>query len=544
VVGASESTPDQVSIRVNPDVKVPASLNPADVGGHTTANSTIEAVYPHYRRFAFTCGHWGNFPLGYMLSLAHSSAPLNADYGFGVTCTADHPGIYGWVKNKRTGAAIPNAVITVDNLSPFLADANGFWKLQSATGGPHKVVISKTGFATAEAINVTVPPYGIPAGIQVDAALEEAFVLPAGITYRTFIDYSRGRTLLHTVTVDVTQAPLTLGKVPQVSNDFQPLLDLATAQNAPVMVNGIWWTLASPATNFVKDIGSPTCSAQVGPTFANTRAIGYLYINGFVSPGACGGGVCRPADVECSSGKMYADPVPGRPATAPPVLIQDVWKVPMFGVKGTGTARRASIVMTDTDFMTSSAPWKRVAGIPNCPAGNACPIYDAVAPTNQSDFDFAFQMGHVLLFNAKVMARGINAEIGTAFPGEFAFARTAIGVNAAGTRAFLVIADGEGIDGGNGGTPHQLGTFFRDKLGASAAMIVDSGESTELILRGATGPRRVNTLASENSAADGVAPNGDYTVRTSQARALPSGEVALSASATVRYWTSSGASPR
>ncbi len=48
-------------------------------------------------------------------------------------------------------------------------------------------------------------------------------------------------------------------------------------------------------------------------------------------------------------------------------------------------------------------------------------------------------------------------------------------------------------------------------------MIIDSGESTELILRGRNGQhRRVNTLSSENHAADGLAPDGDY---------VPSGRV-------------------
>ena len=41
-----------------------------------------------------------------MVSGVDTATALNADYGLGVTCTADFPGLYGWVKNKRTGAAI------------------------------------------------------------------------------------------------------------------------------------------------------------------------------------------------------------------------------------------------------------------------------------------------------------------------------------------------------------------------------------------------------------------------------------------------------
>lgn len=512
---------DEASVRVNPDLRVPTVLNVEDVGGHTVQNSALPIVYRHFRRFGFTCNQWGSYPLGFMVSGVHTSTALNADYGIGVTCTADYPGLYGWVKNKKTGAAIPFATVTVNGMPPVQADSNGLWNVPGLTGGPYRIVVTKSGFAPVEAVNVRVPPFGSPSGIQVDTALEESFVLQTGITYKTYIDYSRGRTILHTVTIDVTRAPITLGKIPLETNgtDFKLLLDVATAQNAPVMINGIWWTLPSmhpdPPANGLKVIGENRCELQHGPPISATRSIGYLYINGFVPPGFCAGGVCRPSELECSMGEMYADPQPGRPP-GPPVLIQNAWQTPMFGVKGTGTQRRANIIMTDTDFLTSNNGWKRVASIPNCPPGFTCPIYDAARPSNQSDYLYAFQMGHVLLRNGSVIARGVLARIGTAFPGEFAFSRTTIGTNATGTRAWLVLADGEGIDGGNGGTPHQLGEFYRDILQASDAMIIDSGESTELVLRGTGGPRRVNTLSSENHAADGVAPDGDY---------VPSGRV-------------------
>jgi exopolysaccharide biosynthesis protein len=70
-----------------------------------------------------------------------------------------------------------------------------------------------------------------------------------------------------------------------------------------------------------------------------------------------------------------------------------------------------------------------------------------------------------------------------------------------------VVADGEGVNGGNGATLNQLG--FRDVLGATAAMNFDGGESTEMVLKGASGQRILNMLTSENNAApDGYVPSG------------------------------------
>ncbi|HEY6345164.1 MAG TPA: phosphodiester glycosidase family protein [Bryobacteraceae bacterium] len=58
-------------------------------------------------------------------------------------------------------------------------------------------------------------------------------------------------------------------------------------------------------------------------------------------------------------------------------------------------------------------------------------------------------------------------------------------------------------------TLNQLGEFFRDVLGATAAMNFDGGESTEMVLQGASGQRIVNMLTSENNEApDGYVPSG------------------------------------
>jgi hypothetical protein len=68
----------------------------------------------------------------------------------------------------------------------------------------------------------------------------------------------------------------------------------------------------------------------------------------------------------------------------------------------------------------------------------------------------------------------------------------------------LVVADGEGVNGGNGATFNQLGEFFKDVLpGATEAMALDGGLSTEMVLRRPSGVwRNVNTITGEDSSWD------------------------------------------
>lgn len=394
---------DHVEVKYNPDARIPRDLNMVNIGGHTVGTVSAPVVYSHARRFAFTCAQYGPQPIGFMFSNG-----LNADYGTGVFCRSDHPGLYGTVTSKQSGFPIEGATVTVGR-QQVPTNASGFWNLPGLTGGPHKVTVMKTGYSSAIAVNVRIPVSPPRLGVQIDTALEEPFVLPQGTVYRTYLDYSRGRSILHVVEVDVTRAPITLGKtgadlncVPNEEgcggcwdgpgSDFKRLRDVAVTQNAPVMINGIWW-MHEAAVNYVQayPVGSPqicgggapnpnpaVCCNRAGEPVANTRSIGYLYINGYVSPGKCENGVCRPSDVECAEAKIFADPDPNRAPISPPgdpVLIQNQWKLPLFGVKGTGTQQRVNIIPTDNDFLRSNNGWKRVAGIPNCPAGFTCPIF-------------------------------------------------------------------------------------------------------------------------------------------------------------------------
>jgi hypothetical protein len=548
---------DLISVMTNPDLRVSPALNVENTGGHMTTMVVNPAPVAQWggtgtRRLGFTCSEQGYFPLGFLLNREYDWAPLNPDNGIWIRCSVDQSGLYGTVTSKRTKLPVANATVKVNGVIVDTTDDFGKWSAPQYTSGSYTVEISKpNSYWPAIAVNVNVP-----GGIQIDTPLEDYFSLGAGITYTTYIDYSRGRSILNTVAIDVTQAPITLGKTGADPNctadqygcggcwdggysDFRRLIDVATQQNAPVMMNGIWWMNNNPDNYVQTGVGpnGPICETRAGSPPLAGRAIGYIYINGFVNTEVglpvCGGGVCFPGEVACQSQEFYADPNANR-SSAPRVTIQDRWQSPMFTVAGTGTQQVAKVIMTPTDFAwTSGGPWKRVAapGVPNCPAGKTCPIYDVKAPTNQSDFTYAFQMGIMMLRDvgkacntnadcsagktgpcvAKrctglVIARGVQAD---AIQGEYAIARTSVGTSADGKKAWFMIADGEGIDGANGATLNEMAELYRT-LGASDAMWVDSGESTELILKTALGQRSLNTLTSETNGADGVGPSQDY----------------------------------
>src|SRR4029453_128189 len=125
------------------------------------------------------------------------------------------------------------------------------------------------------------------------------------------------------------------------------------------------------------------------------------------------------------------------------------------------------------------------------------PIWD-VARDGVSDVTSALQIGNPpLLRNGAAIAGGdfVYDLFGNY---DYAFARTSLGIGANG-KLYLVIADGEGVHGGNGATGNQLARFYRDVLGATSAMGLDSGMSTEMLVRTAAGLHAVNTIPGEDA---------------------------------------------
>jgi hypothetical protein len=164
----------------------------------------------------------------------------------------------------------------------------------------------------------------------------------------------------------------------------------------------------------------------------------------------------------------------------------------MLGIAGTGTRQSFSILTTINDFTQVSPDWKYDI--------NGNPIFDRSSPPGP-DFQFAVQCSPALVMNGSVIRRGAFDSAGNV---EVAWARTAFGKNSRLNKVWVVVADGEGINGGHGASFSQMGEFFKNVLGATDAMNFDGGLSTEMVLRDANGRRNVNTLTGEDPAYDAV----------------------------------------
>jgi hypothetical protein len=440
-----------VGVEVNSSLSVPLSLNVLNRVGATGHVPVTEA---QTRKFAFIPSEPGSFRLGFQLR--DKTGAFSADNGIAVSCSAEYMGLYGRVTSRLTNSPIGGASIRTGNLETVSA-SDGSWQIATASGGPLRLEISKPGNCSTVAVNVSVPS---SSGVRIDTPLEESFsaLTLTGVFYTTYIDYSRGRTVLHTVRINPMSSSgiVSLAQASDLSAGVN-LHDIATAQNSLVIINGGYFDESQGA-----DHG---------------RSQGYLYTNGFANPEV----LPNPFDT-------FAQP-------GPPNVIEPANVLPMLTTAGDSVRQQIDIVHSESDFTsTNSSQWRRDSD------GN--PIWCV------SDVSYALQVAPTLLMNGSVIWRG---EFDVVSGYLQYFPRTAVGVGPGpgGNTLYLVVADGEGVNGGNGATHNQLGEFFRDVLGATAAMNFDGGESTEMVLQGASGQRIINILTSENNAApDGYVPSG------------------------------------
>lgn len=206
-----------------------------------------------YRWFSITCSEPGSFPLGFQMRDAvpdegGTGNAFNPDHGIRVFCTSPSTGLYGRVTQRvLTGGVYKPGTTGIDGVSvsvaghaPVVTANGGHWALPNVTGGPHRVTLTPPGtqFSGAVAVNVTVPP---GQGVRIDTPLEKAFILPPQSVYTTFIDYSRGRTVFHTVEVPTPFASAKLDLPPKTSSGvYKTLVQTANelGASARVVVNG------------------------------------------------------------------------------------------------------------------------------------------------------------------------------------------------------------------------------------------------------------------------------------------------------------------
>jgi len=634
---------------LNPSLHVPASLNVLDGGfsapgalptGSCTANSTCASgdcnATTHqcnsHRRYALTCSDFGSFPLGF--EMRDIGAPVgtgnafNPDYGIQINC-ASSTGVYGRVTRRTytNGIYTPGtqalaATVTAVGYPAVSTDANGYWQIPSAVGGPLSITVDAgPTFSKTKVNNVSVPTGH---GVEIDTPMEETFVLPSNATYTQYIDYSRGRTILHTVDIDTRYASIKTDLPSKnASGDFNTLLQVASdlGANANVVVNGSYFVPAGEAGYFYSITAAPSTFGYVqsfypdgspglappSDTAAQSPSISVSlprYGTGFPIPVTFGGlpgpavdkialapagspvltltssvyaqkidgtytfgavtdgqyvarvvengtllaesasftvGRASAASVASDSTYYTYKPVgvsvlvsfvgpiggsivivdPNSPGTvlasttvssANPVALtvpaagtfevrilmggtflansstfriaaplEAALTAPLLAINGTATNQHVWIAQgTPSNFGSTADPWTQ--------HNSFFPFYDHSPRDGVSDISFGFQCWPVLLASGGVIS-GSNVDS--------AWARTTGGVSP--NHLFLVVADGEGVMGGNGATLNQLGEFYRDVLGATDAMNFDGGLSTEMVLVGtSSGRRHVNTLTGED----------------------------------------------
>ena len=226
---------------------------------------------------------------------------------------------------------VGGATVAVSGFGSVPTDMNGNWSLPSATGGPLVVTVTPPAAVPASkaiAINVNVPP---GSGVRVDTPLEEPFTAfnNTGISYTTYIDYARGRLLLHTLKINPAtsvvavdrspinsflarkcQSPYTIQTRSSIA-EFKTLLATASQVGALAMINSIWW--------------DPCTAESVGYLYSTS---GYKPINAVVW---CDVGSLPSGTQNCVNSAIYLS------ETGAALFPQN--NMPLFTVKGTSTDR-------------------------------------------------------------------------------------------------------------------------------------------------------------------------------------------------------------
>lgn len=480
-------------VQINAALDTPNELVPLNIinsNGSPGAITQQPNHAPPARRFALTCTQPGSYRLGFELrdtDPAHggTGAVFNSDYGIVVQCLG--PGyLYGRVTARAclpsgttcgqglaigsgggryvenaSGMGLANIPVTIAGVTTVNTDASGYWSANVPTGTPLRVSVAPSGYSPAEAVNVVVPA-GSSGGMELDMSVEEPFwwLTANGLAYKTYYDYAHGRSLIHVVTMNESISGLRTERVWPGTGGLATLLDIANqlGANVPLIMNGGFFDVSNTCTGW---------TGQSDPVGYFYSADNGGYVHSFVPDGCNGRGI------------------PGQCIGTNGNPIEDYGYAPLLHIVGTGANQSITIKHNASmDFLTASSTWKEVP----------TPIWDENPPYNVSDPTYAMQAWPVLVrANVPLAANGCG-------DGDPAFARTAIGVSA--SNAFVVVVDGEGVNGHGGMPASQLAAFFANILGATDAVSFDSGQSTELVLFGATGPRHVNTMTSENAGWD------------------------------------------
>ncbi len=317
-------------------------------------------------------------------------------------------------------------------------------------------------------VNLNVPP----GGAKVDVAMEVGFpLLPSGVTYKTYVDYSAGRTLMHAVEIAPQAGKVAVGRAASTPGAcltgcgtwcpaFDQLADVGATLGSNVIMNATWWNVCN---------GNPQ---------------GYVYAQGFLDSEVWCDNRGGPTN-DCSGSNVYY-------AEGTQSGLYPAGTSPMLTIVGTAANQGFDIVASGSNFLdASSTEWNQV-GSP------LVPIWDVAPGNGVSDVTYAVQIPNPPLLLSGLVIGGGDFQYDLYGNYDYHFARTTVGVGPTG-KLYMVAADGENVHGGHGATGNQMGRFYRDVLQAEVAMGLDSGLSTELLLRTPSGLRRVNTITGEDA---------------------------------------------
>ena len=243
----------------------------------------------------------GSHPLGFQLrNIAYGGPAFNPDYGISGRC-APRARSYGRVTERvqdrspslQGGRGLANASHRSSANITRITDQDGNWRAP-LSGGAMTVKVS--------GLNCPAPRVSTRTrsrstswfriGFELNTPLEEVFseLKSAGITYTTYLDYSKGRTLMHTLKVSALSAVVRVGQTPlsgyiactgQTGPNYKPCTD---PSNGPTQECPLFQTLKSVANN----TGALAVSCGVVGSLYG-RSLGYLYPTSPPMPPAPGG---------------------------------------------------------------------------------------------------------------------------------------------------------------------------------------------------------------------------------------------------------------
>jgi hypothetical protein len=248
-----------------------------------------------HRWFSITCSEAGSFPLGFQMRDAYpldepwggTGNAFNPDYGIRVLCAAPATGLSGRVTQRTLSggvykpgtSGIDGVTVSIPGFPVVTTSGGGNWSMPGITGGPHRVTFnppSGSQLSGAVAVNVRVPA---GQGTRVDVSMEKKFTLPTGSSYTTFIDYSRGRTVFHTVDVATQFASVKTELAPKNGDGLNKTQVQVASQfgaGARVVLNGSYFIPAGPVGYFASATSAPDTMSYV-PSWVPDGGPGRMY---------------------------------------------------------------------------------------------------------------------------------------------------------------------------------------------------------------------------------------------------------------------------